>query len=75
MQRHEVLVLALEHVSVYAGEFVYVCACLLGLLLAHEAVQDVEGVEQEMRVHLSLELEVPVLGHVGRLSLPVHLVT
>ena len=59
------LVFALDHVSVDSGQLVDVGAGLLRLFLAHEAVEDVEGVEQEVRVDLMLELEVAVFSDIG----------
>ena len=74
-ERHDFFVFALDHISVYAGKLVGVCACLIGLFLADEAVQDVEGVEQEMRVDLSFQLEISVLGHIGLLPFRMHLIS
>ena len=48
-------------------------AGLLGFLLADQTVQDVEGVEKEMRIDLSLQFQIPVLSHVCLFSLRLHL--
>ena len=47
-------------------------AGLFALFLADEAVEDVEGVEKEVGIDLSLELEVSVLRHVCLLSFIKH---
>ena len=73
-KRNDFLLFALDHVPVYAGKLVGIDAGRLGFLLADQTVQDVEGVEKEMRVDLPLELQVTVLSHVCLFSLRLHLV-
>ena len=62
---HQLLLLRLEHVSVKSCELVDVGAGLLRLLFAHKAVENIEGVEQEVRIDLMLELEVAVFCYIG----------
>ena len=41
-------------------------AGLLGLLFAYKTVKNVEGIEEEVRVYLVLQLEVTVFGYIGQ---------
>ena len=72
-QGDEFLAVVLEHVAVDAGELVDVQAGLFLLTFLHDGVQDVQRVEQEMRVHLVLEGHVAVLGQVPALALSTQL--
>ena len=60
-QAHERLLLVLEHVTVDARQFMDVGAGLLRALLADQAVEDIERVEQEMGVDLLFEFHVTEL--------------
>ena len=51
-----------------------VCAGSFAALLAYQAVEDVQRVEQEMRIHLMLELYIPILCHIGLFPFFMHLV-
>ena len=48
-------------------------AGLLVLFIAYKAVQDVQRVEEEVWIHLPLQLEIPVLGEVGLFLVCKHL--
>ena len=65
VQRDNGVSLVLQHIPVYAGQFVDETAGLLIFVLAYEAVEDVQRIEQEMGVYLLLEFQVPVLRLVG----------
>lgn len=54
-QRHQLLVFLSEHVAVGAGQFADEGAGPFGLVLLHQAVEDVERIEQEVGVDLLLE--------------------
>ena len=50
-----------------------ICACGLCVVVADQAVQDVEGVEEEVRVYLVLQLYISVLGHIRLFAFLLHL--
>lgn len=65
IQHNQLLFLALYKISIYTGQFSRVQAGLRVLLLANQAVQNVQRIEQEVRIQLPFELEVAVLGQDG----------
>ena len=69
---YKFLSFAFDHIPVYAGKLVDVGACLFVLILAHQTVKDVQGVEQKVRVDLTLELHIAVLCGMGSFSLLLH---
>ena len=45
----------------------------LRLFLAYQAVEYVQRVEKEVRIHLVLELYIPILCHIGLFTFLLHL--
>ena len=69
VQADELFPVVLQHVAVDAGQFVDVPAGFFLLAVLDDGIQDVQGVEQEMRVHLVLEGHVTVFRQMTPLPL------
>ena len=74
-ERHEFLFFAFDHITVDTGQLVSVCAGFFRLVFANEAVKDVQGVEKEMGIYLTFQLQVSVLCHICLFSLMMHLIS
>ena len=64
-ERHRALLLVAEHVAVDSRQLMNILARLPVPSVQHEGVQNVQRIEEEMRVDLLLEVEVLELGEVG----------
>lgn len=47
--------------------------CALSGFFADETIQDIQRIEQEVRIHLMLELYIPILCHIGLFPFLLHL--